>query len=79
MEPSTMTRDTIHGRRLAGLFLLGISLFNFPLICLFNRPVLALGIPILYLYLFGAWTLIIILILIISRSKLEAPLPTDDA
>lgn len=73
-----MTRDEINGRRLVGLFLLGILLFNFPFLCLFNRPVLAVGIPIFYLYLFSAWALIILLMLIISRSKSEAPLRTHD-
>ena len=64
-----MTRDKINGRRLVGLFLLGMLLFNFPLIYLFNRPLLILGIPILYLYLFAAWTLIVFLTLIIGRAK----------
>ena len=70
-----MNRDKINGRRLVGLFLLSILLFNYPLLCLFNRPILIMGIPMLYLYLFGAWTLIIFLMLIISRSKPEAPMP----
>ena len=70
-----MTRDKINGRRLVGLFLLGMLLFNFPLLHLFNRPMLALGIPVLYLYLFIAWSLIIFLILMISRSKPDAPFP----
>ena len=70
-----MTRDNINGRRLVGLFLLGMLLFNFPLLYLFNRPVLALGIPVLYLYLFAAWSLIIILMLIISRSKPDTTFP----
>jgi hypothetical protein len=68
-----MTREKINGRRLVGLFLLGMLLFNFPLLHLFNRPILALGIPVLYLYLFSAWSLIIFLILIISRSRPDAP------
>ncbi len=70
-----MTRDKINGRRLVGLFLLGMLLFNFPLLHLFNRPMLALGIPVLYLYLFAAWSLIIFLILMISRSKPDTPFP----
>lgn len=74
-----MTRDKINGRRLVGLFLLGMLLFNFPLLCLFNRPVLALGIPILYLYLFAAWSLIIFLMLMISRSKPDTPFPDRNA
>lgn len=68
-----MTREKINGRRLVGLFLLSVLLFNYPLICLFNRPILIMGIPVLYLYLFGAWTLIIILMLIISCSKSDPP------
>jgi len=70
-----MTRENINGRRLVGLFLLGTLLFNFPLIYLFNRPVMALGIPVLYLYLFAAWSLIILLTLIISRAKPDTQLP----
>ncbi len=70
-----MTRDKINGRRLVGLFLLGMLLFNFPLLSLFNRPILVLGIPVLYLYLFAVWSLIILLILIISSSKPETQLP----
>ena len=64
-----MTRDNITGRRLAGLFLLGLLLFNFPLLSLFNRPVMVLGVPLLYLYLFVAWWGIIALTLAISRSR----------
>jgi len=73
-----MTRDKINGRRLVGLFLLGMMLFNFPLLYLFNRPMLALGIPVLYLYLFTVWSLIIFLILMISRSKPDAPFPDHE-
>ena len=68
-----MTRDKINGRRLAGVFFLGMLLFNFPLLCLFNRPVLVLGMPILYLYLFAAWSLIIFLTLLVSDSKPDTP------
>ena len=71
-----MTRDKINGRRLVGLFLLSVLLFNYPLLCLFNRPILILGMPALYFYLFGFWTLIILLILILSRSKSEVPMLT---
>lgn len=70
-----MTRENINGRRLVGLFLLGMLLFNFPMIYLFNRPVVVLGVPVLYLYLFTAWTVIISLALIISRTKTSTQLP----
>ncbi len=74
-----MTREKINGRRLVGLFLLGMLLFNFPLLYLFNRPELVLGIPVLYLYLFVAWSLVILLILTISRAKPGEPFPDHGA
>lgn len=70
-----MTRDNINGRRLVGLFLLGMLLFNFPLLSLFNRPVLMLGIPVLYLYLFCAWALVIFLTLIIGNANPDSRAP----
>jgi hypothetical protein len=70
-----MTRENINGRRLVGLFLLGLLLFNFPLIYLFNRPEVVLGVPVLYLYLFTAWTGIISLTLIISRTNTTTQFP----
>lgn len=73
-----MTREKINGRRLVGLFLLGLLLLNFPLLCLFNQPVLVLGIPVLYLYLFAVWSLIIVLILIINQSKRDKTLPENN-
>ena len=74
-----MTPDKINGRRLVGLFLFGVLLFNFPLLYLFNRPVLVLGIPVLYLYLFAVWSLLILLMLIISHSRPGKTLPDDTA
>jgi hypothetical protein len=70
-----MPSDKRIARRLVGLFLLGALLFNFPLLSLFNRQVLVFGIPILYLYIFAAWSLIIFLVLIISRSRPGPLLP----
>lgn len=49
----------IMGQRLAAIFLLGCALFNYPLLFLFNKNGEAFGIPLLYLYVFGAWTLLI--------------------
>ena len=73
-----MPSDKRIGRRLVGLFLLGMLLFNFPLLSLANRPVLVLGLPLLYLYLFGAWSLIILLIHLISRCRPDATRPPKD-
>ena len=54
------------GQQLAGLFALGCLLFNYPMIELFNRPTMVLGVPLLYAYLFGAWAALIALVAIIA-------------
>jgi hypothetical protein len=66
-----MNRENINGMRLIGLFFLGMLLFNFPLLYLFNRPTTVLGIPILYVYLFVSWWVIILLTLFISRARTD--------
>jgi hypothetical protein len=55
--------------RLVALCLLGWLLFNYPVLALFNRPSLALGIPLVYLYIFAAWALLIALIALVVRRK----------
>ncbi len=64
-----MTKPDVIGQRLAALFLLGCLLFNYPLLALFNHPGLVLGIPVLYAYLFAAWTLLIALLAIVVEMK----------
>ncbi len=55
--------------RLVALVLLGVLLFNEPLLGLFDRLQLWLGIPLLYLYLFTAWgALILLAALILERT-----------
>jgi len=55
--------------RLVALLLLGVLLFNEPLLGLFDRLQLWLGIPLLYLYLFTAWGAFILLAaLILERT-----------
>ena len=55
------------GERLAGVFLLGCLLFNFPLLGLFNVPATILGVPVVYAYLFGAWALLIAVVAVIME------------
>lgn len=45
--------------RLLGLFVLGWLVFGFPLMGLWDRPVLLAGLPLLPLALFGLWALLI--------------------
>ena len=62
-----MTRPGITTERLLALFLLGIVAFTPPFLGIFNTPRLILGIPILYLYLFGMWALLIALVALTVR------------
>jgi hypothetical protein len=48
--------------RIVAVFLLGCLVFGYPLLALFNVPAAARGVPVLYLYLFGAWAALILLI-----------------
>jgi hypothetical protein len=54
-----VNRTNVRNERLVALFLLGLLLFNYPLLAMFNTPGLVLGVPKLYLYLFVAWAVLI--------------------
>ena len=63
-------RTTMKGPRLVAVFLLGVLLFNYPLLALFNRTVLVFGVPLLYAYIFAAWALLIgLAALVVERSR----------
>lgn len=51
----------IRGQRLICIFLLGVVLFNFPILALFNVGATLFGIPLLFAYLFLAWAALILL------------------
>jgi hypothetical protein len=56
------------GQRLVALCLLGVLLFNFPLLAVFNVQAMLFGIPVLYVYFFVAWgALIALMALVIER------------
>ena len=64
-----MIKPVLKGQRLVALFLLGVLLFNYPLLALFAGSERVLGIPLLYLYLFTAWIALIgLMALIIERT-----------
>ena len=59
----------LKGQRLAALFLLGCLLLNYPLVSLFAGTVQVFGVPLLYIYVFGAWVLLIaFMALVVERS-----------
>ena len=49
------------GQRFVALCMLGILLFNYPILALFNVPGVLFGVPLLYAYMFIAWALLIAL------------------
>ena len=57
-----MRSDVSSTARVIAVFLLGCLAFAYPLLALFNIPVTAIGVPVLYLYVFGAWAALILLI-----------------
>jgi hypothetical protein len=71
-----MSPDSRKTRRLACVFLLGWVLLNYPILSIFNLSSSWGGIPILYAYVFAAWTLIIGLLGVVSRSN--RPYPDTD-
>ncbi len=65
-----MKRTNVRNERLVALFLLGLLLFNYPLVAMFNAAATLLGLPLLYLYLFVAWgTIILIGALVMKRTE----------
>jgi hypothetical protein len=49
------------------LFVAGALLLNFPMLAVANRAVTLAGIPVLYLYLFGAWAAGILVVFLLVR------------
>jgi hypothetical protein len=68
--------------RFIGLFLLGNFLFCYPVLTLFDLPVMISGIPIFFLFIFSAWLGLICLILICAETspkiQMEDPLRPDN-
>jgi hypothetical protein len=65
MGRAGMKRTNVRNERLVALFLLGLLLFNYPLLALFNAPRIVLGVPLLYVYLFAAWVAVILVTVVV--------------
>jgi len=61
--------DRLKTARLVAVGLLGLALFNFPLLAVFDTDTVVAGVPALWAYLFVAWTLVIALLAWIARSR----------
>lgn len=56
------------GQRFIALCMLGMVLFNFPVLALFNVAGTLLGVPALYAYLFAAWAAMIAVMALLAES-----------
>ena len=56
-----MIKATLTGQRLVALFLLGWVLLNYPILSMFDVERAWLGVPAIYLYVFGLWPAVIAL------------------
>jgi hypothetical protein len=63
------TVPNIDPQKLVAAFLLGVVLFNYPILSLFNREASAFGIPLLYVYIFLAWGGLIALVAWIAERR----------
>ena len=61
--------DLDRGKRLIAVFLLALVLLNFPVLKLAEAGPPVLGLPPLFLYLFGAWTAIIVLLAVLVERR----------
>lgn len=61
--------EGLRAQRLLALFLAGLCLFNFPLLALWDRELLVLGVPLFPAALFGTWALLIALLALILEGR----------
>jgi len=62
-----MRDDKNREQRFLALCMLGLVLFNFPVLALFNVAGSVFGVPVLYAYIFAAWALLIALMALIAE------------
>jgi hypothetical protein len=55
--------------RFVALCILGMLLFNFPILALFNVSGRLFGVPALYVYIFAAWAVLIALMALVAEKK----------
>jgi hypothetical protein len=57
------------GQRFVALCMLGMLLFNYPVLALFNVSGTILGVPTLYAYVFAAWAALIALMARVAETE----------
>ena len=63
-----MGDSDVKAQRFVALCILGLLLFNFPILALFNVSGSLFGVPVLYVYIFGAWAALIALMALAAES-----------
>ena len=61
--------DKAREQRFIALCMLGLVLFNCPVLALFNVDATVLGVPLLYAYLFAAWAILIGLMAYVAERR----------
>jgi hypothetical protein len=59
--------------RLVAIAVLGFLLFVPPLLSLFDRPIMVFGVPLLWVYLFGAWAAVVGLVAAVVHRSTRGP------
>jgi hypothetical protein len=72
-EKETCMFESLRSQRLIALFFAGAALLNFPLLALWDRDVLILGVPLFPAALFLLWALIILALAVVVESAGEEP------
>jgi len=54
-----MGKPELDRQRLVAVFMLGVALFNYPILSLFTAGATVFGIPLLYVFVFAAWASLI--------------------
>ena len=60
--------DDAKQQRFVALCMLGMVLFNFPVLALFNVGGTLFGVPVLYVYIFAAWAALIGLMALVAET-----------
>lgn len=78
-RPLRIARPSGMRERLVAVFMLGLALFNPPLLAVFGKGGTVGGVPVLFVYLFVAWIgLIVLLAAIIEGHGEEGTEKSDD-
>lgn len=64
-----MTDFESRGQRFVALCILGVLLFNYPILALFNTSGAVFGVPVLYAYIFVAWAALIALMALVAEPR----------